>query len=231
MDFLYSERSFLEFACLHATIETFIRAIRAAVFVYMELNHLPATEFGKRLAQRGYLSRSLSDDRRFCESLKQATRVSIEDKSASPGVAKKVRESSGHCYMCGIAVRPTGSGRDQVTIDHLWPLSLGGESIEENLIVACQDCNEKRENSITWAWGPVQSTDYRHQQGKSPNVRLRVSLGMARLMLEASGERAGRKLTLKQAALRQAPLFPNLEISDARHRVYFELLDDVWSSP
>jgi hypothetical protein len=103
----------------------------------------------------------------------------------------------------------------------------GGESIEPNLIAACKQCNSKRDNSITWAWGPVQSTDYRHQLGVGPNILLRISLAMAKLMLEASGQRDGRKSTLKEAAIQNFPLFPNIDIKDGRHRTYFELLDDV----
>lgn len=50
---------------------------------------------------------------------------------------------------------------------------------------------------------------------------------MAKLMLEASGQRDGRKSTLKEAAIQNFPLFPNIDIKDGRHRTYFELLDDV----
>jgi HNH endonuclease len=227
LDFLFSEESFQEFARLHATIELFIRCIRAASFIYAQFCHLPAPEFGKQLSRSGYLSRRLSDDRRFCELIKQSARISIEQKSASPALAKEIREARRACYMCGIQLKRSGAGRDRATIEHLWPLSLGGESIEHNLIAACQDCNEKRDNSITWAWGPVQSTDYRHKQDQSPNVGLRISLAVAKLMLEASGERTGRMSTLKEAALQQSPLFPNLDIKDDRHRVYFELFDQV----
>jgi hypothetical protein len=47
------------------------------------------------------------------------------------------------------------------------------------------------------------------------------------MMLEASGESTGRRSTLKEAALRISPLFPNLIIKDGRHRVYFELFDEM----
>src|SRR5690242_4534863 len=72
LDFLFSEQSFQEFARLHATIELFIRCVRAASFIYAQFHHLPAPEFGKLLGRRGYLSRRLSDDRRFCELIKQS---------------------------------------------------------------------------------------------------------------------------------------------------------------
>jgi 5-methylcytosine-specific restriction endonuclease McrA len=227
LDFLVNEHSFQDFARLHATIEIFVRCTRAAAFLQPQINHLSAQEFGKQLAKLGYLSRHLSSDRRFCELVKQTARISVEAKPAKLAVAKEIRESASVCYMCGVKLMQSGGGRNQATTEHLWPLSLGGESIESNLIGACQDCNEKRENSITWAWGPVQSTDYRHSHGKNPNVNLRISLAMAKLMMEASGERRAGQTTLKEAALQHLPLFPTLSIKDDRHRVYFELLDEV----
>ncbi|MBB4423886.1 5-methylcytosine-specific restriction endonuclease McrA [Bradyrhizobium sp. CIR48] len=231
LDFLVNERSFQEFAKLHATIETFIRCMRAAVYLQPEIGHLAPTDYGKQLGKRGYVPRSLSSDRRFCELLKQTAIISFEAKAAPPAVAKDIKDGTSdetsRCYLCGIKLTKAGPQRSRPTVEHLWPLSLGGESIEANLIAACEDCNTKRANSITWAWGPVQSTDYRHDPKINPDVQLRISLAMAKLMLEASGERRGGRCSLKQAALRLAPLFPNLDIKDGRHRVYFELLDEV----
>ncbi|MFK4583679.1 5-methylcytosine-specific restriction endonuclease McrA [Bradyrhizobium ottawaense] len=227
LDFLVNERSFQEFAQLHATIEVFIRCMRAAVFLQTEIAHLPAPEYGRQLAKRDYVSLSLASDRRFCELIKQTARISFEARPASNQLAKEVKEATAGCYLCGIALTKAGPAHSRSTVEHLWPLSLGGESIEENLIAACQDCNTKRENSITWAWGPVQSTDYRHDPTKSANVQLRISLAMAKLMSEASAQSTGRRSTLKQAALRISPLFPNFAIRDGRHRVYFELFDEM----
>jgi 5-methylcytosine-specific restriction endonuclease McrA len=228
LDFLFSEPSFQEFARLHATLEIFIRCMRGAIFLHPEIKHLPAQDYGKQLAKRGYLSHQLSGSRRFCELLKQAARVGFDCRSAPSGVAKEVRESSLGCYMCGVKLAKSGEKHDQATVEHLWPLSLGGQSDEGNLIAACRDCNEKRGNSITWAWGPVQSTDYRHDARRSANINLRLSLAMAKLMLEASEQGTAKRLqTLKEAAINLTPLFPDIRINDGRHRVYFELFDQV----
>ncbi|OSI72287.1 hypothetical protein BSZ21_07335 [Bradyrhizobium canariense] len=227
LDFLVSGRSFQEFAKLHATIETFIRCVRAAVYLQPDIGHLAPAEYGRQLGRRDYVPRSLSSDRRFCELLKQTAIISSEAKAAPPAIAKDIKHETSRCYLCGIKLTKTGPQHCRPTVEHLWPLSLGGESIEENLIAACNDCNTKRANSITWAWGPVQSTDYRHDPKINPDVQLRLSLAMAKLMLEASGERGGGRCSLKEAALRLAPLFPNLDIKDGRHRVYFELFDEV----
>lgn len=43
------------------------------------------------------------------------------------------------CQYCGCTHRP-------LTIDHLYPLSRGGESTFENTVSACQPCNVKKGN-------------------------------------------------------------------------------------
>lgn len=227
LDFLYSESLFLEFSRLHASLEIFIRALRGAAFALPQMDHLQPVQFGKYLAKQGYVSSDLIAHRKFCEHLKLAARVSVDARPASPALAKRIREEIGRCYMCGRQLTQKGHDVDRATVEHLWPLSLGGRSDEENLIAACRKCNEGRENSVTWAWGPVQATDYKNDRALNPTMSLRVSLGMVRLMDEAAGRDGRGKITLKEAAIAAAPLFPTIGIGDARHRTYFELLEHV----
>src|SRR3546814_15014473 len=70
------------------------------------------------------------------------------------------------CYMCGRALTRRGNaGVDKYTVEHLWPISFGGETIEGNLLPACANCNSRRKHMLSWAWGPVQST-YLHSSEK-----------------------------------------------------------------
>jgi 5-methylcytosine-specific restriction endonuclease McrA len=54
----------------------------------------------------------------------------------------------GRCAYCGVAVRPRQPGLhrapDLATLDHLHPRSQGGRTCEENLVLACQACNNAR---------------------------------------------------------------------------------------
>jgi hypothetical protein len=228
LDFLVCETSFREFMRLVATLELFLRSLRGSISLYRVIGHLPPLDFGKRLHREEDLPRTLYDDRKFCELMKRAAQISTQQRPCPRSIAKDVRDASNNCYMCDVLLTRKSGDRNEATLDHLWPLSLGGESNEGNLIAACRDCNEKRKNSVTWAWGPVQSTYYQHLPTISPNVDLRFSLAMARLMTEASGQRTGDGLaTLKAAAVRISPLFPAIKITDDRHRVYFELFRHV----
>jgi hypothetical protein len=107
-------------------------------------------------------------------------------------------------------------------------LSLGGETVADNLLPACHDCNSKRKHFITWAWGPVQSTFHARSGDEPPPGELRLSLALARLMLVASGRAAARRrLTLKEAAKRVRPVIPTLELKRGRHYLYFELFPQI----
>lgn len=55
------------------------------------------------------------------------------------------------CYYCQKPLI-----RDQVTMDHVVPISRGGRSTAGNLVPACKDCNE-RKRSLT----PIEWDDYR----------------------------------------------------------------------
>lgn len=228
LSFLYAENLFTEFSRLHASLEIFIRALRGAAFSLPQMGHLEPLPFGRYLAKQDFVSSDLVADRRFCERLKLAARVSADERPPSSALVKRIREEMGRCYMCGRELTQKGDDVDRATVEHLWPLSLGGSSIEDNLIAACKKCNAGRKNSVTWAWGPVSGTDYKHDGDINPEMPLRISLAMVRLMDEAADRaRHGRLLTMKQAAIAAAPLFPRVGIDDARHRTYFELLDHV----
>jgi 5-methylcytosine-specific restriction endonuclease McrA len=148
LDFLYSERLFLEFSQLHASLEIFIRALRGAAFSIPQMGDLEPLPLSRHLAKQGCVSSDLVANRRFCEHLKLAARICVDARVPSPALAKRIREEMGRCYMCGRQLTQKGDDVDRATVEHLWPLSLGGSSDEGNLIAACKKCNGGRENSV-----------------------------------------------------------------------------------
>lgn len=52
------------------------------------------------------------------------------------GVLARDRET---CQYCG--VQP---GRSQLTVDHVMPRSRGGQTIWENVVTACRECNHRK---------------------------------------------------------------------------------------
>lgn len=63
-------------------------------------------------------------------------------------VSKRVRQqlyesSNGVCYLCGSTVAV-----DQWWVDHIVPVSRGGQTVEGNLAVSCQPCNRRKHTKL-----------------------------------------------------------------------------------
>jgi 5-methylcytosine-specific restriction enzyme A len=55
--------------------------------------------------------------------------------------------ASGICYYCGRKVRP-----DELTMDHIVPLSRNGRSSKANLVPTCKECNTKKKILLPLEW-------------------------------------------------------------------------------
>jgi 5-methylcytosine-specific restriction endonuclease McrA len=70
------------------------------------------------------------------------------------------------CYLCNqllvmrldSEVEPSEQQlKRAVAIDHVWPRMFGGDTVVENLALACRDCNNRKANYANWAMVDVQS--------------------------------------------------------------------------
>ncbi|MDY0132266.1 MAG: HNH endonuclease [Desulforegulaceae bacterium] len=59
----------------------------------------------------------------------------------------KRRLSKGICYYCSKSFSP-----DELTMDHVVPLSRGGKSTKGNLVCSCKECNNKKKNLLPMEW-------------------------------------------------------------------------------
>ncbi|MFZ5570024.1 MAG: HNH endonuclease [Thermodesulfobacteriota bacterium] len=59
----------------------------------------------------------------------------------------KRRCSKGICHYCG---RRTPA--NELTMDHIVPLSRGGKSTKGNLVPACKDCNTHKKQLLPFEW-------------------------------------------------------------------------------
>ena len=57
------------------------------------------------------------------------------------------------CYYCRVALV-----REQVTMDHVVPISRGGRSVPGNLVPACKSCNEQKRSLTAIEWQEWLST-------------------------------------------------------------------------
>jgi hypothetical protein len=59
----------------------------------------------------------------------------------SPKLRAKIYERDGHaCLVCG--------STDDLTLDHIYPWSLGGSNDEENLRTLCRGCNSRKGSRV-----------------------------------------------------------------------------------
>ena len=58
---------------------------------------------------------------------------------------RKVQE--GICYYCHKRF-----GKDQMTMDHIVPISRGGKSRKGNIVAACKECNNRKKYLLPLEW-------------------------------------------------------------------------------
>ncbi len=81
--------------------------------------------------------------------------ISEQDVKREKEKARKLRRSewwlrrinAGICHYCRRQV-----GRDQLTMDHVVPLSRGGKSKKGNIVAACKECNNKKKYLLPIEW-------------------------------------------------------------------------------
>ena len=69
------------------------------------------------------------------------------------------KTQKGECYYCHRTV-----GRENLTMDHIVPLSRGGKSKKGNIVPACKDCNNKKKYLLPLEWAEYLTS----LSGKSP---------------------------------------------------------------
>jgi 5-methylcytosine-specific restriction protein A len=66
------------------------------------------------------------------------------------------RIALGVCHWCGKKY-----AADEMTMDHIIPISRGGKSSRNNVVPACKDCNNKKKYLL-----PIEWEEYLNNQGK-----------------------------------------------------------------
>lgn len=231
MDFLVSPAGFYNFTSLCVTSEVFLRCVRTAADLYRRESSAQSVRFSQTARRELDLPLRLLENQKLGELLKHVGRIVVERHRCKSLEASATRQEPDRCYLCGTQLSHTGTSTR--TIEHVWPISLGGETVEQNLVLACQDCNSKRRNMMIWAHGPVHSTYYTRSSSNptNPPGDLRLSLALARLLLAAAPTRSRKSaLTLKEAIQAIRPALPQLALEAGRPYVYFELLQQVQES-
>jgi hypothetical protein len=130
------------------------------------------------------------------------------------------------CHSCGNPfglIPPRGTVALQATADHIWPRALGGDSIEANLIPACQFCNPAKGNTAAWQMAWIQpvvfsDADEANELRVLPReVKIALHIRAAMSYAQANGT------TLKDAFLAIGPREDPVRIDDDQGYDFFNL--------
>lgn len=67
--------------------------------------------------------------------------ATLDEKRKIGKTIKAKIEKNSHCPYCGTELSYNGV---DVHLDHIYPIAKGGESVPQNLVYVCKDCNQKK---------------------------------------------------------------------------------------
>lgn len=86
-----------------------------------------------------------------------------------------MREDAVRCHWCGWEVvqadGPHPWPKNAATVDHLKPKCSGGSNEQDNLVIACRACNERRGNMRPTKWRAWLDGDGRVWRAAPPEKR------------------------------------------------------------
>lgn len=153
------------YGCL--VLHPFARLVQAAKhYRTLHIDDVPhANDLIRRYATE-YLDITRSTCKNFDKLAPLAYEAAAKSSKASASTADFrvaiIREARGtvFCYSCGSMLDPNAQSEDEpdyMDIDHVWPHSLGGDTVLTNLIPACIPCNSMRKHLASWEWSLVQA--------------------------------------------------------------------------
>jgi 5-methylcytosine-specific restriction endonuclease McrA len=88
-------------------------------------------------------------EKRFWHEMGEGTIAHEKNKARSLRQSSwwKKKIAKGECYYCGKTFSP-----DELTMDHVIPLSRGGSSEKINLVPCCKECNNKKKYLLPTEW-------------------------------------------------------------------------------
>ena len=112
------------------------------------------------------------------------------------------------CYLCAKPLDPVvPDGHESfLSLDHIWPSSLGGESVEENLIPACRVCQNDKADSPSWEWLNVHNLVWPRTPSDDARQRVTRVARIARHYLHVTAQCSTSRMTLKAGFLAVGPI-------------------------
>ena len=240
----YSRSAVLgEFFAGAFVLNLFARALRVGSQIIRKYESYPENQLVRELKFELTNRLDLADSELKSGALERIANAVIaahyaSSRPISEALRKLIKEEfrKPQCYTCGQALGwKNSAGLPIVSLDHVWPAAWGGDSVEDNLLPACSNCNSRRNDLIGWQWVSAQALVGDHESSSFLATMQRPyknALHFRALIDYACSERA----TLKDAALLIGPVLEPRKI-DARDTTdFFNLIahdiknhDPEWS--
>jgi hypothetical protein len=125
----------------------------------------------------------------------------FSDKDIPNGLKRRLKNSPALCYLCARDLKPDAPEDDQhfFTLEHVWPRSVGGESVEENLLPACTHCQKAKGDTFSWEGFSVQNFAMSPEPSSDAITSIPREVKIARHYLEALQRSDSEKCSLKEA--------------------------------
>ena len=133
-----------------------------------------------------------------------APAVAAARSAISSGTRKQLRAASQRdapwCYLCGTDLDYAADDSPiAFTLDHVWPQAYGGNSVYENLLPACQSCNNRKGHAASWSLYPIQALVHGYKLTAEDIADLPKETRFAVLTRTAMDAAAAHDLSLKEA--------------------------------
>jgi 5-methylcytosine-specific restriction endonuclease McrA len=163
-----------------------------------ETTHVPKTrEFLVEMFPGGDTS-LVSNIARLAVDAHRASGSSVS-KALKKGILGKFRELQ--CYLCGRRLDPIAADGTptHVSMDHIWPASLGGTTAEENLLPACRDCQNKKADNFSWEWVSAYNLSWTSSHNSGDKEHIASTVCIARHFHHASELASEQHMTMREA--------------------------------
>lgn len=143
-----------------------------------------------------------------------ARAVIAAEKSCNQPISRSVRsrvvggQQQLRCYLCSAALSPSAPEGQPgfLTLEHLWPQSVGGDSIEENLLPACSRCQDTTKDAMSWEWFNIHNVVLPPNPSANAVASVTRKGHFARHFLEAMRVSNERHLSIKEAFIFLGPM-------------------------
>jgi 5-methylcytosine-specific restriction endonuclease McrA len=111
---------------------------------YVRANHDKVAAYNKIWEDKNRPERN--EQARIHGNKRRAQKAGSGGKVTKDDIRTQFKRQKGKCYYCG---NPAG---EHYHADHVVPLSRGGANIPENIVIACQTCNSRKNAKLPHEW-------------------------------------------------------------------------------